>query len=346
MCGCSMREHMQKKQMCENMDRIWRHLHTPFELCPTARGLHQCEWQVFDADRAGCTRCSYVHVCSTDECRLIQTEEAMVCDITGLCLVTKNFVHHQYSDCIAYQGSATTSETSRVQLGEIRKVVGHILASAEAAQCREQILEKFHSRMFSCLQSALISPPIHGVGPVKVINAIEVIEQSLLTVCQRIDLPLNIENICLNQIVDVCAKEICVLMSVSYYKLGMQIRPTDFCDIVVGLLFLMRTGISAHGVCVLPRFALLTSILPVENMLPKIFGMSSKTITDIENKYKMHMRQMSRENLLAVGFNLDHKHFTSHYTVFSCLLQRSATADGEADYAPARSHDPRRQRSR
>lgn len=331
---------------CRELDRIWRYLHTPFELCSRARGLHECEWQVFDADRAGCTRCGYIHVCSRTECNLIQTEEAMVCDVTGLCLVTKNFVQHQYSDCIAYQGGATTSETSRVQLSEIRKVVGHILTSVAAERCRALILDKFHSRMFSCMQSAVLSAQTQRVCSAQAINAIDVLEQSLFIVCQRIDLPLRMETHTLNQVVDVCADEICMLMSVSYYKLGMQVRPTDFCDIVVGLLFLMRTGISAHGVCVLPRLALLTSMLPVENMLPKTFGMSSKTITDIENKYKMHMRQMTRGNLLAVGFNTDHKQFTSPYTALSCLLQRSATAGGARDYAPRRSCDQRRQLSR
>lgn len=279
------------------MDRVWRHLHTPFELCAAARGLHVCEWQTFDADRAGCTRCSHVHVCGADSCNLVQTEEAMVCDITGLCLVPKNFVQGQYSDCVGYQGAATTSETARVQLSEVRKVVQHILASDGAATCRARMVDKVNARLYGCLQAALGAPG----APC---NAVEAIELSIFNVCQRMDVPRVLPAADMARVVDTCAREICMLMSIAYHKLRMPTRPSDMRDCVVGLLFLMRTGITVHDVCVLPRLPLLRFALPIENMLPKIFGIQSKTVTDVENRYKMTIRQLSRQQLLAAGFDV------------------------------------------
>ena len=299
------------------MDRIWRHLHTPFELCPRARGLHECQWQVFDADRAGCTRCSYVHVCNRGDCNLIQTEESMVCDITGYCVVTKNFVLGQYSDCIAYQGSTTTCETSRVSLDEIERIVRHLLMSASAVECRRLNMQKFQARLSACIQSAVFEGQQ---------CAIRIVEASLSAVGQRIDVPLTLPTAIMLLLVDVCAKEICRLVSVGYFRMGIQVRPSDFRDIVVGLLFLMRTGIVAHGVVVLRRVPLLMHLLPVENMLCKMFQIQSKTVTDVENKYKMHIRQCTREALLAVGFDATtQKHAASsppdaHHTVLACLL--------------------------
>lgn len=305
------------------MDRVWRHLHTPFELCAAARGLHDCEWQLFDADRAGCRRCSYIHVCSADSCSLVQTEESMVCEITGLCLVPKNFVQSQYSDCVGYQGGATTSETARVQLGEVRKVVQHVLASDRAEACRARTLEKVHARMHSCLQAAIAS------AGADLFNAVAMIEGSLSAVCQRVDIPCALPAADMARVVEACAREICMLMSIAYYKLRMPTRPSDMRDNVVGLLFLMRTGITVHDVCVLPRLPLLRFVLPIENMLPKVFGIQSKTVTDVENRYKMNIRQLSRQQLWAAGFNgVQHEHtlISSCYTTLSCLLPRSPAA--------------------
>lgn len=295
------------------MDCVWRHLHMPFELCPRARGLHECQWQVFDADRAGCMRCSYVHVCGRGECALIQTEEAMVCGITGCCVVSKNFVLGQYSDCVAYQGGAITCETSRVQLSEVSGVVRHMLVSAPAGLCRQHNQHKFRTRLLACVQAAVCAGR----------QAILAIEESVSTVNQRIDMPLALPTAVLLQLADVCAQEICTLMSVGYYRMGMQVRPSDFRETVVGLLFLMRTGITAHGVRVLRRVPLLMNLLPVENMLPKMFHLQSKLVTDVENKYKMHIRQCTRESLLAAGFDLARRQppASAPHTELACLLR-------------------------
>ena len=64
----------------------------------------------------------------------------------------------------------------------------------------------------------------------------------------------------------------------------------------------MRTGINVHGVFVLPHIPRLVNLLPIENMLPKIFHLESKIITDVENRFKMHIRQLSRAALVAAGF--------------------------------------------
>lgn len=218
----------------------------------------------------------------------------MVCDITGLCLVTSNFVTHHYSDCVAYQGSATTSEYSRVQLSDVLMIVQHILTSHISSSCRAHVKEKFQSRMLHYIQASIFAGQT---------SAISIIEESMSTVRQRIDLPQTIPPVEMRQLCDLCAREICSLMCVTYYKMGMQLRPSELREMVVGLLFLMRTGISAQGVIVLKRVPVLAGLLPVENLLPKVFALPSKIITDIENRFKMHIRQFSREKLLAVGFS-------------------------------------------
>jgi len=294
----------QRASPTTHIEDTWRYLHWPFELCTAARGYHKCEWQVFNADRAGCLKCSSIHRCSPETCQMVQTEEAMVCEVTGLCVVTKNFVQQQYSECIAYQGEATTSESARIEISHVRHIVQYILSSEKASQCRLRLTQRLNNLLFHSIQlhsTAPISATTSNTPSVQS-NVIEVIEAAIDSVRHRIDMPMSLSPADMSRVVHACTQEICSLISICYYKLHLHIRPSDMRDVVVGLLFLMRTGIYIHGVCVLPRLPRLLNLLPVENMLPKVFDLQCKVVTDIENRFKMHIRQQSRSKLLSVGF--------------------------------------------
>ena len=82
-----------------------------------------------------------------------------------------------------------------------------------------------------------------------------------------------------------------------------NIKPMELRMYVVGLIYLMRSGVCICRIQVIPCIPLLVYLLPTENLLETIFAFKSKHVTDIENKFKFYFRQMSHETLLKLGLH-------------------------------------------
>ena len=61
----------------------------------------------------------------------------------------------------------------------------------------------------------------------------------------------------------------------------------------VGLLYLMRQGITCNNTALLTRMSILKNILPQENHIKAVFNVRAKVITETENMVKMCMRKLS-----------------------------------------------------
>lgn len=68
----------------------------------------------------------------------------------------------------------------------------------------------------------------------------------------------------------------------------------------VGLLYLMRYGITMHGFVVLHQEPVLRRILPMESLLQPVFNIRSKTVTEVENTVKIVLRAIDRSDLARV----------------------------------------------
>jgi hypothetical protein len=66
---------------------------------------------------------------------------------------------------------------------------------------------------------------------------------------------------------------------------------------VVGILYLMRVGLVAHNIIVLPCVKVLVYLLPCENLLHQYFNIKCKSITEVENIVKLHVRALNIEQL-------------------------------------------------
>ncbi len=73
------------------------------------------------------------------------------------------------------------------------------------------------------------------------------------------------------------------------------LQATRFEYLVIGLLYLMRVGLSMNGVCLLPTVPELTLLLPLESMLFSCFNIRAKCVTDIENMIKLQLRGLSKQ---------------------------------------------------
>ena len=78
---------------------------------------------------------------------------------------------------------------------------------------------------------------------------------------------------------------------------GMETR-----TLVFGLLYLMRTGMTAHSVCLMPAIPKLVHLLPNESLLPKLFGFEAKFITEVENRFKFMLRMCTTAEIQRMGF--------------------------------------------
>lgn len=274
--------------------RLWRTACMPFELCPRAHGHHECTWQMFDSDKAGCTRCAYVHVCNKGECSLIETEDAVVCEITGLCVKDKNFMQNDHSDCIAYKGPSTTTETAFLEYEFVYRTVREILCSERAAQAKAILLDKIALRLHTNIAN---DRRVHE-------NYVALIEYHMAQVRDKFDFPLVLPEDKLLVLAEACARQICSTVNIAHSKLDIYFKLADLRNYIIALLYLMRTGIHIQDVVILPRFKILQYLLPSETILWKIFACKSKIITEIENKYKMRVRLLSPNRLQQLPFLL------------------------------------------
>lgn len=284
------------KHTNKQLIQIWKYIHTPFELSPNAYPFHTCEWQIFDGDKAGCKRCSHIHLCGTGECVTVQTDEALVCVITGLCVHEKNFVQDDFSDCIAYKGPSTTANNAFVDYSTVYDIVYDTLCSSCSYDARQMMIDRFRTK----LHTQMHIPGMHS--STTPFNLIDHIQKSVATLKEKHIIPLQKPRAYMNALVNICAQYICVCMNISHHKLCINVKLSDIKHNVIGLLYMMRFGICVQEVVVLPMIKDLRYILPPENMLYKIFKCPCKIITEIENKYKMRIRVVSVNSLINMGF--------------------------------------------
>ncbi|KAJ1466412.1 hypothetical protein T484DRAFT_1756651 [Baffinella frigidus] len=78
----------------------------------------------------------------------------------------------------------------------------------------------------------------------------------------------------------------------------MNMDPTTM---VIGLLYLLRSGLVHKNMTVLPQHRSLTYLLPPENYI-NMFGVKSKIITECENIVKCHLRTLSDSDIKDIGY--------------------------------------------
>jgi hypothetical protein len=264
----------------------------PFILCPNAHGFHVCEWQQFDVDKTGCKLCGYVHICHRDNCKLVETEDSLVCELTGLCIEEKLFRQDGYSDCIAYIGPVTTTESAFVPYDLVYDIVYEIICSERTKQSLLLDLKKITIKINVSLTAMDVSSG-------NIIQDMELVIRQLMT---KNRFPLLLPVAKLTGVCEIIAPYVCTAINTGHTKLHMAIKRNEIRDTIIALLFLMKNGIHCDGYVLLPKISQLVSLLPSETRLGKMFQCKSKMITETENKYKMKIRLLSPTKLSQISF--------------------------------------------
>ena len=119
-----------------NSVEAWLLLRSPFALTPLTMPHHKCQWERIDVDKSGCLLCSHVHVCGVNKCtNIVQTQDATVCEVTGLCIRTSNIVTTGFSEEVISYGSsvAYTGDNKKQDIyDDIDMYVHELLVSTKA----------------------------------------------------------------------------------------------------------------------------------------------------------------------------------------------------------------------
>lgn len=98
-----------------------------------------------------------------------------------------------------------------------------------------------------------------------------------------------------------CAQEIFKFTCSMTYSNAMFTMNLDAVTMVIGLLYLLRSGLVHKNMTVLPRCRALAYLLPPENYI-NMFGVKSKIITECENIVKCHLRTLSDAEIKDIGY--------------------------------------------
>lgn len=100
---------------------------------------------------------------------------------------------------------------------------------------------------------------------------------------------------------DWCSAAVCKHMHLLNSFGHAYITESKIKDIAIGLLYLMRSGVTMHGIVLLPKCTILCKLLPLETQLETNFKTKSKVITETENLVKTIFRTVTAESLRDYG---------------------------------------------
>jgi hypothetical protein len=98
-----------------------------------------------------------------------------------------------------------------------------------------------------------------------------------------------------------CANEIFKFTCSMTHSNAVFTMNLDAATMVIGLLYLLRSGLVHKNMTVLPRCRALCYLLPPENYI-NMFGVKSKIITECENIVKCHLRTLSDAEIKDIGY--------------------------------------------
>ena len=275
---------------------VWYKLRSPFTLCASCVGFHTCQWETIDTNMAGCTLCSARHVCSIDTCQdVVQTEDALVCSVTGMCVSTQNLVLSAHTDTTMVRGQRVSGVVQRNTFTriEIAVHVAHLLSSDICHRAHTAELQKLSSKIISQIG-------VKSTNSTSIFKSIELAVSNMKytrMVGSDFAKPRRL------QLVEQASMQLTLTISSCCCFMPSVVRGCDLRTLVYGLLYLMRTGITVHNVCFLPVLKELEWCLPTESNLTRFFDFKAKHITEIENRFKFMFRTCTRTEMHRMGFH-------------------------------------------
>jgi len=229
---------------------------------------------------------------------VVQTEDATVCAVTGMCVSTQNLVQSTHSDTAMIRPPRLSSVVQRnvYTYTDVKTHVAHLLTSATC--------ERAHRTEFEKLSAKIISQIGLRCGKIARGETIfDAIEQAVVNMKYTRMVSSNFDMAGRLRLVDIASAQLTLTIASCCCYMPTIVRGCDLRTLVYGLLYLMRTGIVVHSVTFLPVIHELYGCLPTESNLTRFFHFKAKHITDIENRFKFVFRTCSRAEMHRMGFH-------------------------------------------
>jgi hypothetical protein len=278
-----------------SIDQVWRRLRSPFRY-PQAG--HSCSWERYDADRAGCVLCGALHRCSESmincTCPLAETNEGgHVCLVTGLCISEVRSARCEFVDSVCFdQPNEPVIFDDEGVHDKVAAIIRHFLTSNKTVVCRRRDQEKHNLRAKQAFWRVLKQRKRENPYTLPCLCSVvaEVVHSESLSISNP-NLnqfgPLYTELV--ERVVHKSAANIasCIMQ---IQKMGFKkILGGKFQSMIVGMLYMSRTGLYVGNVFRLPAVRDVKGLLPSETYLNSL-GVSNKVICDTENEIKSCIR--------------------------------------------------------
>jgi len=265
------------------MHQIWQRVRRPF-IHPKCVG--ECKWEIYDINLAGCLKCGIQHVCKENayegNCPLHENEDgSRCCSITGYMLPEIRYSEKEFLDHVVFKH---TPENTNIELDlEISKYVDYILDSSMTTKCINSENKLQSTKLYKSLLKVIRCYKLKN--PNKMPNMCHLLTE-MLQHEKRINfiypVSMKLKQRCNQNIL------MCILnLKNKGYKISMG---NKLQDLVCGLIYLLRTGISYGNHELLAAIPEINRCLPVESKLKVYFDINSKVITSIENEVKLAFR--------------------------------------------------------
>jgi hypothetical protein len=264
---------------------------------------HKCSdhWECFALDKAGCTLCGNLHICSAACDNLMQESDSTVCVITGLCVHTV-----QFQDERVFLGNAHSTSRALVCnkrrytgykpycLEQIQSVVRHILNSKHSIRSFTMEKLKLRKRITGCCQRVM---RVQRSDPTTRMNMLTVTQEIAAELENTRIISSHIDTRVVENMVVQCSACIFAFMHTCQRVIPHVLHATNIDNFIIGALYIMRTGITIKNFEVLKCVVQLRCLLPLESLLQQCFNIKPKIITEVENIIKSNMRKVSKVDL-------------------------------------------------
>ena len=286
------------KSMCPKatpihpIDKIWLRLRRPFRY-PQAG--HTCCWERYGADRAGCTLCGLLHKCSGSmvacDCPLAETDEGgHVCLITGLLISEVRSSYCEFVSHVSYEQPVQASNEGDGVHDKVLSAIQSFLNSPSTIACRKQEQQKSSMRVkqvfWRVLKQRKRDHPYSLPCLCSVVAEVAHAEQMQ----QFQGKSLLHDHALMKRVVSVCSTNVAAAI-LQIHRLGFRkiCQGGKFHSMVLGMLYMCRTGLHVGTLFHLPAVRDVHEFLPSETYLNSL-GISNKVICDTENEIKSCIR--------------------------------------------------------
>lgn len=271
------------------MHGIWHKVRGPFRgvACKDHR------WERYDVQRAGCLVCGAAHECAPNlvdskDCQLVHLCDGEVCcSITGFCVPVVRYSSDEYVDHAAHPPSKSICgyNLDDTVSDEVQSIVEWFLLGGASQACKCEEVDRTIARCNALVVKALKQHKMETAGEGKRCLPClpSVIAKTIHQVRPKTSNRATLEmcSFCVQHITRCLINLNTASTAPTSKRLGL----------VVGLLYLMKQGLTIQNVQWLPRVPSLAHCLPHETCLEKNFKLSMKLVCETENEVKLALRQ-------------------------------------------------------